>query len=283
MLAVESARHKELAPGLFAKTRQWAELAGTRMLFDNAALWMALACRDEEPLEVLTFLRLCVVDTYGRRYWGNFEMILRPIVPALVRLGRHRPAAVLLGGLLGLAGGRNESIALATELHPQLAEVLGDELDSLLCEGQQLDRASLAQLAISRSRLTHAAAGSVTVTEHGDIDRARPALSQRMMLKAMGVAGAALAIDPLGLTACDDDEGAGTSGAVGTTAASSDAGRQLAELLQIDPATAGQGITFEVGAVLALSGTGSLYGTTMTAASIWRSSRSRPPVDRASR
>ena len=101
-----------------------------------------------------------MVDTYARRYWGNFEMILRPVVPALVRVGRHRPAAVLLGGLLGLAGGRNESIALATELRPQLTEALGDELDSLLREGQQLDRPSLAQLTISEvDSLTSAEVG----------------------------------------------------------------------------------------------------------------------------
>ena len=149
MLAVESARDKALAPPLFAKARQWAELAGTRLLFDNAALWMALACRDEEPLQTLAFLRLCVADTHARRYWGNFEMILRPVVPALVRLGRHRPAAIILGGLLGLAGGRTESIALATELRVQLTDALGDELDSLLRDGQQLDRPSLAQLTIS--------------------------------------------------------------------------------------------------------------------------------------
>jgi len=149
MLAVESARDKALAPRLFAKARQWSELAGTRILFDNAALWMALACREEEPLQTLAFARLCVADTNARRYWGNFELIIRPVVPALVRLGRHRPAAVLLGGLLGLAGGRNESIALAAELRPQLTEVLGDELDALLRHGQGLDRPSLAQLAIS--------------------------------------------------------------------------------------------------------------------------------------
>jgi len=160
LLAVESARDKSLAPALYDKARQWAELAGTRMLFDNAALWMAQACREEEPLQTLEFLRLCMVDTYARRYWGNFEMILRPVVPALVRVGRHRPAAVLLGGLLGLAGGRNESIALATELRPQLTEALGDELDSLLREGQQLDRPSLAQLTISEvDSLTSAEVG----------------------------------------------------------------------------------------------------------------------------
>jgi len=160
MLAVESARDKALAPRLFAKARQWSELAGTRILFDNAALWMALACREEEPLQTLAFARLCVADTNARRYWGNFELIIRPVVPALVRLGRHRSAAVLLGGLLGLAGGRNESIALATELRPQLTEALGEELDSLFREGQQLDRSSLAQLAISEvDSLTIAAVG----------------------------------------------------------------------------------------------------------------------------
>ena len=73
MLAVESARDKALAPPLFAKARQWAELAGTRLLFDNAALWMALACRDEEPLQTLAFLRLCVADTHRASLLGELR------------------------------------------------------------------------------------------------------------------------------------------------------------------------------------------------------------------
>ena len=160
MLAVESARDKALAPPLFAKARQWAELAGTRLLFDNAALWMALACRDEEPLQTLAFLRLCVADTHARRYWGNFEMILRPVVPALVRLGRHRPAAIILGGLLGLAGGRTESIALATEL-PRSAHRCARRRARLTAPRRPAARPSeLGTAHDQRSRLAHQHVGA---------------------------------------------------------------------------------------------------------------------------
>ena len=127
---------------------------------------------DEEPLQTLAFLRLCVADTHSACYWGNFEMILRPVVPALVRLGRHRPAAVILGGLLGLAGGRTESIALATELRPQLTDALGDELDSLLRDGQQLDRPSLAQLTISEVDLL-TSTSALAPTKFGRTTQAR--------------------------------------------------------------------------------------------------------------
>jgi branched-chain amino acid transport system substrate-binding protein len=103
------------------------------------------------------------------------------------------------------------------------------------------------------------------MSDRGDTHAGRRhAWSRRGVLKAMGVAGAAVAIDPLVLAACSDDNSGSTSGTADTTSASSDVGRQLAELLHIDPASAGQGITFDVGAVLALSGSGSFYGKTMS-------------------
>ena len=103
------------------------------------------------------------------------------------------------------------------------------------------------------------------MTDSGGCNAGRPAWNRRRVLKAIGVAGAALAIDPFVLAACgDDNDKSDTSKPNRTAAASNDTGHQLAELLQIDPATAGQGITFEVGAVLALTGSGSFYGKTMT-------------------
>ena len=52
-----------------------------------------------------------------------------------------------------------------------------------------------------------------------------------------------------------------TGGAAGPTSAGS---TDLATLLQIDPASAGKGKTVDIGAVLALTGTGSFYGKTMS-------------------
>src|SRR4029077_4156951 len=54
--------------------------------------------------------------------------------------------------------------------------------------------------------------------------------------------------------------GAATTGG----AASGDVGATLAKLLEIDAATSGAGMEFKMGNVLALTGSGSFYGTTMT-------------------
>ena len=104
-------------------------------------------------------------------------------------------------------------------------------------------------------------------------------MSRRNMLKGIGIAGAAIAVSPAVLAACGDDSGssaattAGGGGAATTAAggaattggaASGDVGATLAKLLEIDAATSGAGMEFKMGDVLALTGTGSFYGKTMT-------------------
>jgi ABC-type branched-subunit amino acid transport system substrate-binding protein len=108
-------------------------------------------------------------------------------------------------------------------------------------------------------------------------------LSRRAVLRTMGIAGAALAAGPAFLAACGGDNSGSSSattaaagGGTATTAggaatsagggggASGDVGTQLASLLKIDPATAGKGMTFKMGNVLALTGSGSFYGKTMS-------------------
>jgi branched-chain amino acid transport system substrate-binding protein len=107
-----------------------------------------------------------------------------------------------------------------------------------------------------------------------EIMNSRP--TRRRLLGRMGVVGLALAVGAMSLAACGDDDGdsggaAETTAAGGaeTTAAGSggaggDAGAQLAELLEIDPANAAAGEEIKLGAVLALSGAGSFYGKTMS-------------------
>ena len=70
------------------------------------------------------------------------------------------------------------------------------------------------------------------MSDRGDTHAGRRhAWSRRGVLKAMGVAGAAVAIDPLVLAACrDDNERSDASEPSRATAASSDPGRQLAAL-----------------------------------------------------
>jgi len=107
---------------------------------------------------------------------------------------------------------------------------------------------------------------------------------RRMLLGTAGAVGAAAF-----LNACGDDDDDGGGGAAATTAAgatpSSGAattaaggsattsatssgggggGGDLVSQLGIDEASAGKGKTIELGAVLALTGTGSYYGKTMT-------------------
>ena len=93
-----------------------------------------------------------------------------------------------------------------------------------------------------------------------------------MLFGAVGVVGTAAF-----LAACGDDDDAGGSGDTaapggttgGTTAGTAgggggDIGGQLATLLGIEEATSGKGQTVDLGAVLALTGSGSFYGKTMS-------------------
>jgi hypothetical protein len=148
-LAVELQRDRSLGPELFAPARRWSQAAGSRLLFDNAAFWMADASRSEEPLEALTYARMCMVDTYESRYWGNFEIVLRPVVEALARLGRHRSAALLLGGLLALPGTKGESAEIAAVAEPLIRDALGDAANDLFADGSRLDRPGLARIALA--------------------------------------------------------------------------------------------------------------------------------------
>jgi branched-chain amino acid transport system substrate-binding protein len=115
-------------------------------------------------------------------------------------------------------------------------------------------------------------------------------VSRRQVLTRLGAAGAAVALTPTVLAACGSDNsgsssattaaggsattasgGAATtaSGGAATTASGGSSGAvpavaDLPKLLGVDAATAGKGMTLDAGAVLALTGTGSFYGKTMS-------------------
>jgi branched-chain amino acid transport system substrate-binding protein len=123
-----------------------------------------------------------------------------------------------------------------------------------------------------------------------DPSRTRHGLSRRDALLRLGLYGAGALAAPGLLAACGDDDdstsGAATTGgggpgstaggsattaggvattAGGSVAPSGDVGAELAELLQIDPnGDNAKGVDWTMGAVLALTGNGSYYGTTMT-------------------
>jgi branched-chain amino acid transport system substrate-binding protein len=97
-------------------------------------------------------------------------------------------------------------------------------------------------------------------------------VSRREALRRLGLGAAAVTAGPALLAACGSSgkkstaSPATTAAAGGGTAttAAADVGTQLATLLGIDKATAGAGMSFQMGDVLALTGNGSFYGKTMT-------------------
>ncbi len=127
-----------------------------------------------------------------------------------------------------------------------------------------------------------------------DIDPEQPVhegrITRRQVLTRLGTAGAAVALAPTILAACGGDNssnsatattsggaattasgGAATtaSGGAATTASGASSGAiptvaDLAALLGVDAATSGKGMSIDAGAVLALTGTGSYYGKTMS-------------------
>jgi branched-chain amino acid transport system substrate-binding protein len=103
----------------------------------------------------------------------------------------------------------------------------------------------------------------------GPVGSGSGGFSRREALRRLGLGAAAVTAGPVLLAACGSSSKKSSSTA--TTAAPAaggasggDVGSQLAKLLVIDKATAGAGMSFQMGNVLALTGNGSFYGKTMT-------------------
>src|SRR3954454_3533451 len=109
-------------------------------------------------------------------------------------------------------------------------------------------------------------------------ERGRPIhdgrVTRRQMLYGLGAAGAVALGGPTLLAACGGDNkgsssttagsSASTGGSTASSAAGGDIASQINTMLNIDSATSGKGLTIDVGNVLALTGTGSFYGKTMS-------------------
>ncbi|MCW2666898.1 MAG: transporter substrate-binding protein [Frankiales bacterium] len=93
-------------------------------------------------------------------------------------------------------------------------------------------------------------------------------LSRRQVLKAAGVGGAALAALPL-LSACGDEGSTGTTtpGAAGggTVTTGGDVSKIMNFIGPVEEASAGKGLAFDMGLVLAFTGPGAFFGRTMSA------------------
>jgi ABC-type branched-subunit amino acid transport system substrate-binding protein len=91
--------------------------------------------------------------------------------------------------------------------------------------------------------------------------------SRRDFLRRAGLIGAAGVFAPAFLAACGSDKKSTGSGATTTAGGGGGGGAtgNLASILKIDPnGKNGKGVDFSMASVLALTGSGSFYGKTMT-------------------
>jgi predicted ATPase/DNA-binding SARP family transcriptional activator len=148
-LALAAYRDRAHAPALYTRARSMARHAGSTLLFDNASLWMCLGAEDAEPVQALAFARTCLIDTTASNYWGNFEMVLLPVVRSFIRLGEPDVAARVLGGLTAMPGQRTATQDLLDTFGPSLADTLGSDFDTLVAAGRKLSRRALANMAVA--------------------------------------------------------------------------------------------------------------------------------------
>jgi hypothetical protein len=148
-LALAAYNDRASAPALYPRARSMARLAGSSLLFDNASLWMCLGAEGAQPSEALAFARTCLADTAAGDYWGNFEMILLPVVRSFEKLGWLAAAARILGGLIAMPGQRAQTKDLVETIGPSLARSLGPDYEALLAAGGRLTRRALAELTVA--------------------------------------------------------------------------------------------------------------------------------------
>jgi hypothetical protein len=85
---------------------------------------------------------------YDSGSWANLHFALRRILIPLVHLGRHRSAAVLLGGVSTPTMASPDTRNVLPRARASLAEALGAELERLIDDGRSLTARELAHLAL---------------------------------------------------------------------------------------------------------------------------------------
>jgi hypothetical protein len=113
-----------------------------------------MASREDEPREALSLIRDVLTAFVDTGQWSNLDFALRRIILPLVRLGRNRSAALLLGGLTGLTTATPDSQQVVPRAKAALSDTLGDELDPLLGQGQSFTRNELVRLALEEIDLS---------------------------------------------------------------------------------------------------------------------------------
>jgi predicted ATPase/DNA-binding SARP family transcriptional activator len=148
LLAVTAQHDLTAAVPLLDTIRRWADLANNPKIAGNAGLWLA-GSPQAAPLDVIRFVRDALEGSFNGGYYGNLDLSVGPLVLALTHYGRHRPAAVLLGGMTTLPARDSQRPDLAADATTALATVLGDEIAPLLDEGRSLPERELARLALA--------------------------------------------------------------------------------------------------------------------------------------
>ncbi len=100
-------------------------------------------------LDVIRFVRDPLEGSFNGGYYGNLDLSLGPLVLALTHYGRHRPAAVLLGGMMTMPTRDSMRPDLVADATTTLGGALGDDLTPLLEEGRSLPKRELARLALA--------------------------------------------------------------------------------------------------------------------------------------
>jgi hypothetical protein len=147
---IMAAGHHDLerARDAYTQARRWAELVNNQVVLTQTPLFLAMASSEDEPLEALSLVRDAIAGSATTGQWGNLDFALRRIILPLVRLGRHRSAALLLGGLTGLTTATPDTQHVVPRAKTALTNTLGAELDPLLHDGQALARHELVRLAL---------------------------------------------------------------------------------------------------------------------------------------
>jgi predicted ATPase len=151
LLAIAAGQHDlERARFAYTRARQWSDRASNRLVSSMALFLLAMASPEDQPLAVLAVVReaLATFDFDATGLWSNLAAPLGSVVMPLVRLGRYRPAALLLGGISALPSSPPDTQQVVPRASAALEQELGQDFHRLLNEGRLLTRQELLRVAL---------------------------------------------------------------------------------------------------------------------------------------
>jgi hypothetical protein len=132
----------------FAEAERWASVADNPFIQFQARFFLAVVAGEDRPDEALALIRAVLITCEESGYWNHLDSVLRRVVLPLVRLGRHRAAAVILGGMTVLSVRSPDNFGVAESVTPALQLALGDDLPRLIEQGRSFARLELVRLAL---------------------------------------------------------------------------------------------------------------------------------------